>query len=194
MCAKFYQIFYSFQRVKEYNKEHSLKIYGQISKILPLVTCCYCAFPSVADTCMQVHFTPLLKQRFHVVYSNAYLMQIDIYENHKTHWVERDAWEYILPDLFQNLWWSIYLQCIIFFGEVDRLISSFVLWNTIVVFFFKFNSLDNLRTPKNHEFEVLKTSIHKIPAVFKCMFTKLILDPSLAHHSSFEWIVNYIMM
>lgn len=77
---------------------------------------------------------------------------------------------------------------------MDRLISSFVLWNTIVVFFFKFNSLDNLRTPQNHEFEVLKTSIHKIPAVFKCMFTKLILDPSLAHHSSFEWIVNYIMM
>lgn len=101
MCAKFYQIFYSFQRVNEYNKEHSLKIYGQISKILPLVTCCYCAFPSVADTCMQVHFTPLLKQRFHVVYSNAYLMQTDIYENHKTHRVERD--ESILPDLFQNL-------------------------------------------------------------------------------------------
>lgn len=102
MCAKFYQIFYSFQRVKKYNKEHSLKIYGQISKnssashLLLL-----CAFPSVADTCVQVHFTPLLKQRFHVVYSNAYLMQIDIYENHKTHWVERNG--SILQDLFQNL-------------------------------------------------------------------------------------------
>lgn len=80
---------------------------------------------------------------------------------------------------------------------MDRLISSFVPCCTLehnCRFFFKFNSLDNLRTPKNHEFEVLKTSIHKIPAVFKCMFTKLILDPSLAHHSSFEWIVNYIMM
>lgn len=76
---------------------------------------------------------------------------------------------------------------------MDRLISSFVPCCTLehnCRFFFKFNSLDNLRTPKNHEFEVLKTSIHKIPAVFKCMFTKLILDPSLAHHSSFEWIVN----
>lgn len=133
MCAKFYQIFYSFQRVNEYNKEHSLKIYGQISKILPLVTCCYCVRSHKLQ--MQVHFTPLLKQRFHVVYSNAYLMQIDIYENHKTHWVERDG--SILLDLFQNLWCSIYLQCIIFFGEVDRFISSFVLWNTIVVFFFK---------------------------------------------------------